>query len=941
DDLEIPVGEDERDAGLMADTSGDADGDGLSNAEEVNLFGTNPNKSDSDSDGVSDADELAYGTDPNDPDSDGDSFTDGEEFAAGTDATDDLEVPVGEEESDLELVVDTTDDTDNDGLTDAEEEHYHGTNISKADSDGDGLMDGHELSHGTDPNDSDSDSDGFIDGEEFAAGTNATDDLEIPVGSSETVPDLYADTSGDLDGDGLRNAAETNIHGTNPLKADTDSDGINDKQELALKTNPTDADTDADGFTDGEEVASGTDPLGNKEVPVGASESVPGLVADSTNDSDGDGLTDAEEEHYHGTNISKADSDGDGLMDGHELAIGTNANNPDCDGDGYIDGVEFAAITDPLNREEIPVGSSETILALVADTTDDSDSDGLTDAEEIHIHGTNPAIADTDNDGVLDNIELAQGLNPNVADSDQDGFSDGDELSAMTDPLNKYEIPLGSSETLPDLQADSTDDSDGDGLTDAEEKYLFGTNPAEADSDSDQLSDGEEVVQNTNPMESDTDQDGSLDGEELHYGADPLDPEIRLVSFSGYVLYEGRKEGPVYIVVEPSSEETEAVILSTLDKPGPYTLNHLVINNAYRIWAYMDVEEDGDERYQITEPHGVLYKEFTKIKGDLDEQDFLIEDANSAPEDIFLDNLAVNENSSEGTLIGNLEALDSDSDETFIFTLADSLEETVTNSNQYFKIEGAQLKTAKVLDFEQTPSLKLLVQVSDRYEEVFIKEFDIRIVNQFIPILTTTEIYSTDDGFFEAGGRILADGGSQIIRSGLLFGPYPGLSLDSLTASKMVEVKKADDGIINVTLNELEPGRTYFYRTFAENSEGMAYGAERKIEVAKERYTGLWAAAEKISEEWHHLDGFGFFYRTESPWTYHMDLGWIYISESDNGFWGWMPDTGWWWSRTDFFPYLWRSNDQSWIYFIKNLDGFRVFYNSREERLEFQPLESN
>ena len=82
--------------------------------------------------------ELAFGTDPNDPDSDGDGFIDGEEFAAGTNPTDDLEIPVGEEESAPDLIADTTGDTDNDGLSDAEEALL-GTNPSKSDTDGDGI----------------------------------------------------------------------------------------------------------------------------------------------------------------------------------------------------------------------------------------------------------------------------------------------------------------------------------------------------------------------------------------------------------------------------------------------------------------------------------------------------------------------------------------------------------------------------------------------------------------------------------------------------------------------------------------------------------------------------------------------------------------------------------------------------------------------------------
>ncbi len=43
------------------------------------------------------------------------------------------------------------------------------------------------------------------------------------------------------------------------------------------------------------------------------------------------------------------DSDGDGLTDAQEAALGTDPTNPDSDGDGTSDGVEVAAGTDPLN----------------------------------------------------------------------------------------------------------------------------------------------------------------------------------------------------------------------------------------------------------------------------------------------------------------------------------------------------------------------------------------------------------------------------------------------------------------------------------------------------------------------------------------------------------------------------------------------------------------
>jgi hypothetical protein len=68
-------------------------------------------------------------------------------------------------------------------------------------------------------------------------------------------------------------------------------------------------------------------------------------------------------------------------------------------------------------------------------------------------------------------------------------------------------------------------DSDGDGLSNAQEE-MIGTDPFNADTDADQLGDGQEVlVYATMPTNSDTDMDGFSDGQEvLVLGSDPLDP---------------------------------------------------------------------------------------------------------------------------------------------------------------------------------------------------------------------------------------------------------------------------------------------------------------------------------------------------------------------------------------------------------------------------------
>jgi len=72
----------------------------------------------------------------------------------------------------------------------------------------------------------------------------------------------------------------------------------------------------------------------------------------------------------------------------------------------------------------------------------DSDADGLPDARERFLFGTDPQSDDTDHDGLCDGMEIALGTDPLKADSDGDGTSDGVEFyTAQTDPTNPDTTP--------------------------------------------------------------------------------------------------------------------------------------------------------------------------------------------------------------------------------------------------------------------------------------------------------------------------------------------------------------------------------------------------------------------------------------------------------------------------------------------------------------------
>ena len=102
------------------------------------------------------------------------------------------------------------------------------------------------------------------------------------------------------------------------------------------------------------------------------------------------------------------DSDFDGVPDADEIDIyHTDPNKADTDGDGYSDFQELNAGYSPLNP---------TVIKL---EDNDADGDGLSDREELNFH---TSLVDKDTDG--------------------DGFSDYDEIKAGYDPLNKEKVLL-------------------------------------------------------------------------------------------------------------------------------------------------------------------------------------------------------------------------------------------------------------------------------------------------------------------------------------------------------------------------------------------------------------------------------------------------------------------------------------------------------------------
>jgi len=174
------------------------------------------------------------------------------------------------EKSEIIFLVTDNSDLDGDGLTYSEEKVLE-TDPFDEDTDGDGMLDGWEVSNSLNPliDDSggDSDSDNLSNLDEYTNNTDPndsdTDDDGMPDGweVSNSLNPLINDSSGDLDSDNLSNLDEY-TNGTDPNDPDTDDDKLLDGDEVNIyRTNPLSRDTDGDGYSDYDEIINyGTDP---------------------------------------------------------------------------------------------------------------------------------------------------------------------------------------------------------------------------------------------------------------------------------------------------------------------------------------------------------------------------------------------------------------------------------------------------------------------------------------------------------------------------------------------------------------------------------------------------------------------------------------------------------------------------------------------------------
>lgn len=210
----------------------------------------------------------------------------------------------------------------------------------------------------------------------------------------------------------------------------------------------------------------------------------------------------------------KIDNDNDTLSDYIELyALNSNPYSNDTDQDNLLDIFEY-----------------ENGMSLISN---DTDTDGIFDFDEFYNYPTDPTEWDTDEDQLGDGDEyFVYFTNATLRDTDTDGIPDGFEVFNLMDPLDEADAELDyDNDQLTNLQEYKfggnvySNDTDSDRLSDSDELYIYFTKIYRNDTDFDGLMDWDELfIYLTDPRSRDTDGDEYPDRLEILEGWDPLDP---------------------------------------------------------------------------------------------------------------------------------------------------------------------------------------------------------------------------------------------------------------------------------------------------------------------------------------------------------------------------------------------------------------------------------
>ena len=184
-------------------------------------------------------------------------------------------------------------------------------------------------------------------------------------------------------------------------------------------------------------------------------------------------------------------------------------------------------------------------------------------------------------------------------------------------------------------------------------------------------------------------------------------------------------------------------------------------------------------------------------------------------------------------------------------------------------------------------------------------------------------------------GSLLSTGGSSSVKVGFVISSDGLLPRYDLGWEVHQAALNPQNGF-SLAYQPMKNNTTYYYRAYAENEAGRWFGSVKRFKSvgAQTDQNSLFGQALSLGNGWYQSPWFGILNLPARGWSYHLDLGWIYLQEPQDGLWIWTNlRQGWIWTRSDIWPHFWEHNQTSWLYF-KKVGGQAHFFNFTSESYE-------
>lgn len=94
-----------------------------------------------------------------------------------------------------------------------------------------------------------------------------------------------------------------------------------------------------------------------------------------------------------------------------------------------------------------------------------------------------------------------------------------------------------------------------------------------------------------------------------------------------------------------------------------------------------------------------------------------------------------------------------------------------------------------------------------------------------VPVVTTADFTDLTTSSVKVGGEVKEDGGAEVTARGIVYGDQANPTVE---ASSITD-EGTGTGVFESVLSELKASTTYYYRAYATNEAGTAYGEEKSF----------------------------------------------------------------------------------------------------------------